>query len=56
MTGKAIDMKVSCGCGFRTDNLAAALRHSGEYNHQLTISGSVDVEREASREPASASK
>ena len=46
MITKAIDLKISCGCGFKTHELKKALEHSATYEHQMCIAGSVDVSRE----------
>lgn len=41
MTNVKVSLKVSCGCGFKTEKLEEAVKHSEESRHQLTIGGSV---------------
>ncbi len=31
----------NCGCGLRTPSLEAAVKHSDEFHHDVTVSGSI---------------
>ena len=38
------DIRYSCGCGFRTDKVEEAVKHSDERKHTLTVLGTIQPE------------
>lgn len=43
-----VSIQVNCGCGYKTDSLEAAKKHSDANNHKMTLSGiikPVDLEK-----------
>jgi len=41
----SINIKYSCGCRFSTDKLEAAVKHSNERHHTLTVLGEIKCEK-----------
>ena len=42
----SIQIRYWCGCGYRTDQLEEAVKHSDEQKHTLTVLGEVRKEKE----------
>jgi len=40
----SMKVKYNCGCGYSTDNLEEAVKHSDEKNHTLTATGTIEKE------------
>lgn len=37
----SVSIKYGCGCGYRTDKLEEAIKHSDQDNHSLTVLGTI---------------
>jgi len=45
MATPEVEVTYSCGCGYKTSSLEAALKHSREKLHCMTVFGEIRIEK-----------
>ncbi len=41
---RAVKIRFNCGCGFKTERIEEAIRHSKEQGHTLSVQGEIKKE------------